>query len=209
MILFEDVQHYIDKLNYLSIVEDKEILKHMEDYAQKLGFPIVGRAVGRFLYIITKLKNPKLIVEVGSGYGYSAYWFAKALSSGKVVLTDYSQDNLEMAKDFLSGAGLIDKVELRLGNGVEIAKEYKNIDILFFDHEKAKYLDSILILKDNLNSRGLVIADNTLWHGKVLEEDVDKQTRKIKEFNEYMFSSQEFFTTLIPLRDGLLVAIKV
>ncbi|MFN3788266.1 MAG: O-methyltransferase, partial [Sulfurihydrogenibium azorense] len=88
-------------------------------------------------------------------------------------------------------------------------KEYKNIDILFFDHEKAKYLDSILILKDNLNSRGLVIADNTLWHGKVLEEDVDKQTRKIKEFNEYMFSSQEFFTTLIPLRDGLLVAIKV
>ena len=209
MILFEDVQRYIDKLNYLSKVEDEDILNQMEEFAQKEGFPIVGRSVGRFLYLITKLKNPKLIVEVGSGYGYSAYWFAKAISKGKVVLTDYNQDNLDKARIFLSKAGLIEKVEIRLGNGVEIAKDYKNIDILFFDHEKAKYLDSILMLKDNLNSGGLVIADNTLWHGKVLEEAPDRQTKKIKEFNEYMFSSPEFFTTLIPLRDGLILSVKV
>ncbi len=208
-ILFYDIQFYIDRLNHLSIWEDVEVLKQMEDYAQKYGFPIVNRSVGRFLYLITKLKNPKLVVELGSGYGYSAYWFAKAIDDGKVILTDYKQENLEKAKEYLSKSGLLEKVEFKVGNGVEIAKEYKNVDIFFFDHEKSRYLDTVLQIKDNLKSGGLVIADNTLWHGRVLEENADKQTQKIKEFNEYMFSSQEFFTTLIPIRDGILVALKL
>jgi predicted O-methyltransferase YrrM len=208
-ILFYDIQFYIDRLNHLSIWEDVEVLKQMEDYAQKYGFPIVNRSVGRFLYLITKLKNPKLVVELGSGYGYSAYWFAKAIDDGKVILTDYKQENLEKAKEYLSKSGLLEKVEFKVGNGVEIAKEYKNVDIFFFDHEKSRYLDTVLQIKDNLKSGGLVIADNTLWYGRVLEENADKQTQKIKEFNEYMFSSQEFFTTLIPIRDGILVALKL
>lgn len=204
-----DFNSYIDSLNQLSYVEDEDVLNHMEDYAEKSGFPIVNRSVGRFLYLITKLKNPKLIVEIGSGYGYSAYWFAKAIDSGKVVLTDYKPENLEKAKEYLGKSGLLEKVEFRVGNGVEIAKEYKNVDIFFFDHEKSKYLDTVLQLKNNLKSGGLVIADNTLWHGKVLQENPDNQTKKIKRFNEYMFSSKEFFTTLIPLRDGVLIALKL
>ncbi|WP_297889014.1 O-methyltransferase [Sulfurihydrogenibium sp.] len=208
-ILFYSVQLYIDSLNQLSYVEDEDVLNHMEDYAEKSGFPIVNRSVGRFLYLITKLKNPKLIVEIGSGYGYSAYWFAKAIDSGKVVLTDYKPENLEKAKEYLGKSGLLEKVEFRVGNGVEIAKEYKDVDIFFFDHEKSKYLDTVLQLKTNLKSGGLIIADNTLWHGKVLQENPDNQTKKIKEFNEYMFSSKEFFTTLIPLRDGVLIALKL
>lgn len=206
---FHNVEIYIDKLNKLSFIEHEEILLDMEKYAEKSGFPIVNRTVGRFLYLITKLKNPNLVVEIGSGYGYSAYWFAKAVNDGKVVLTDYKTENLDMAKKYLTEARLVEKVEFRLGNGVEIAKEYKNVDIFFFDHEKSKYLETVLQIKDNLKSGGLIIADNTLWHGKVLEENPDKQAKKIKEFNEYMFSTKEFFTTLVPLRDGVLIAMKI
>jgi predicted O-methyltransferase YrrM len=208
-LLFYDIQEYLDKLNKISKTEDEVLLKEMEDLASRLNFPIVNRSVGRFLYLITKLKKPKLVVEIGSGFGYSAYWFAKALDEGKVILTDYKEENIKMAKNFLGKANLLEKAEFRVGNGVEVAKEYKEVDIFFFDHEKSKYLETILQIKDNLKSGGLLIADNTLWHGKVLEESPDNQTKKIKEFNEYIFSSPEFFCSLIPIRDGVLVAIKL
>jgi len=208
-LLFYDIQNYLDRLNKISKTEDEVLLKEMEDLASRLNFPIVNRSVGRFLYLITKLKKPKLVVEIGSGFGYSAYWFAKALDEGKVILTDYKEENIKMAKNFLGKANLLEKVEFRVGNGVEVAKEYKEVDIFFFDHEKSKYLETILQIKDNLKSGGLLIADNTLWHGKVLEENPDNQTKKIKEFNEYMFSSPEFFCSLVPIRDGVLVAIKL
>ncbi|MGC8944027.1 MAG: O-methyltransferase, partial [Caldisericia bacterium] len=92
-LLFYDIQNYLDRLNKISKTEDEDLLKEMEDLASRLNFPIVNRSVGRFLYLITKLKKPKLVVEIGSGFGYSAYWFAKALDEGKVILTDYKEEN--------------------------------------------------------------------------------------------------------------------
>jgi len=89
-----------DYLMRLSEENDSNLLE-MERIAKKKGFPIVGRLVGRLLFILTRLKAPKLVVELGSGFGYSAYWFAKALSKGKVVLIDYREENMEYAKDLL------------------------------------------------------------------------------------------------------------
>jgi predicted O-methyltransferase YrrM len=208
-ILNPQVEAYIEQLNRIAFIEDEEILKEMEDYAHKNDFPIIDRTVGRLIYLITKLKNPKLVVELGSGYGYSAYYFAKAMNGGKVVLTDYQERNLSMAKSYFERFGLLDKAEFRVGNAIEIAKEYKDIDILFLDLEKTKYLEAILTLKDNLKVGSLVIADNTLWYGKVAQDNPDEKTVKIKEFNEYMFKSKEFFSVLIPLRDGVLISNKI
>jgi Predicted O-methyltransferase len=97
-----------------------------------------------------------------------------------------------MAKSYFERFGLLDKAEFRVGNAIEIAKEFKDIDILFLDLEKIKYLEAILTLKDNLKVGSLVIADNTLWYGKVAQDNPDDKTAKIKEFNEYMFKSKEF-----------------
>jgi len=192
-----------------SLPKEKDpILEEMENLGHKLNFPIVDKLVGRFLYLITKLKNPQLIVEVGSGFGYSAYWFAKALNKGKVVLTEYREENINLAKKFFERGNLIDKADFRLGDGIEIASEYKNIDILFLDLEKRRYKEAIEKLLPNLSSNALIIADNVLWHGKVVEEEIDNQTKAIKEFNEFMFSLPNFFSVMIPLRDGVLVSLK-
>ena len=164
--------------------------------------------VGRLLFLLTKLKAPKLIVELGSGFGYSAYWFAKALDKGKVVLTDYREENIEYAKNLFQEAGMMRKAEFRTGDALVIAREYQDIDILFIDIEKHQYLEAVRTLIPRLNSNALIIADNSLWYGKVAEKGRDKNTREIKKFNDYLFRHPDFVTVIVPLRDGVLLAYK-
>ncbi len=182
----------------------------MEEEAKRRAFPIVDRLVGQLLSVLAGLKDPSLVVEMGSGFGYSAYWFARAFHEGKrgrVVLTDRDTSNLDKAMKTFALAGLLDRAEFRHGEADEIAREYGNIDILFIDHDKARYKDSVEALLPNLAPGGMVIADNTLWHGKVLTED-DEDTLGVRAFNEFMFSQEDFNTTLLPLRDGVLVAVR-
>ena len=192
----------------LSEEDDRHVLE-MERIAREKGFPIVDRLVGRLLFILTRLKSPKLIVELGSGFGYSAYWFAKALDRGRIVLTDYSEDNMSYAKRLFRETGLIRKAEFRTGNALEIAREYKNIDILFIDIDKHQYPDAVRALMPNLNRNALIIADNTLWYGRVAGKNRDRETLGIKRFNEYLFNDPDFMTVIVPLRDGVLVAYKL
>ncbi len=199
-IVHPQVEEYI--LELLDI--DDPVVKEMEKYAEEKDFPIIGRQGGFFLYLITKIKNPRLVVEVGSGFGYSAYWFAKGLKSGKVVMTDYREDNLELAKKFLDRAGLLDRIEMKAGDGIEIAKDYADIDILFLDLEKAKYMDAIKLLENNLSNDGIIIADNVLFQGKVVFEKDNKKARILDSFNRYIH--QKYDATILPVRDGLLVA---
>ena len=196
-----------DYLMSLSREDDRHILE-MERIARENGFPIVERLVGRLLFMLTKLKDPRLIVELGSGFGYSAYWFARALNKGRVVLTDYNAENMEYAKNLFRETGLIRKAEFRVGNALEIAGEYKNIDILFIDIDKHQYLDAVRALIPNLNRNALIIADNTLWYGRVTEKTRDKETLGIKRFNKYLFEHRDFMTVIVPLRDGVLIAYK-
>jgi len=199
------INAYLMKLS----CEDDRLVLEMEKEAKERDFPIVDRLVGRLLYILTKLKNPRLIIELGSGYGYSAYWFVQALGRGRVVLTDYDEGNIKQAQKIFQETGLTRKAEFRVGNAIDIAAEYKNIDILFIDIDKHQYPFAVRRLLPNLNKNALVIADNTLWYGRVTGRSRDRETRGIKEFNEYMFSSRDFFTTIVPLRDGVLIAYKV
>lgn len=189
--------------------ENDTFILEMERIARKKDFPIVERLVGRLLFVLTKLKEPELIVELGSGFGYSAYWFAKALKNGRVVLTDYRKENMDYAKRLFRKAGLICKADFRVGDAIEIAKEYKNIDILFIDLNKYQYLEAVQALLPNLNRNALIIADNTLWYGKIVENKGDKETIGIKRFNHYLFNSQDFITMILPLRDGVLIAYKL
>lgn len=188
---------------------DPQVLE-MEQMAREMKFPIVERQVGRLLYLLTRLKQPNLVVELGSGFGYSAWWFARAISiTGKVVLTEYAQQNIDYARDMFRENGLIDRVELRVGNALETGKEYSDIDILFIDLDKYQYLEAFQAMLPRLAKNALVIADNTLWYGRVVENDNDKDSRAVRQFNDFMFARRDFFTTILPLRDGVMLAYKL
>ena len=190
--------------------ENDPNLQEMERMAKERQFPIVDRLVGRFLYLITRLKQPRLVVELGSGFGYSAYWFARAISiSGKVVLTDYAEQNIAYARKVFAQGGFDERAEFRVGNALEIGREYRDIDILFIDIDKYQYPEAIEAMLPHLSSNALVIADNTLWYGRVVEDDGTRDSAGVRRFNEFMFSQRDFFTTIVPLRDGVLLAYRL
>lgn len=199
------IEKYLMKLSF----ERDPAIVEMERIAKKKDFPIVDRLVGRFLYLITKIKRPRLVVELGSGFGYSAYWFARAMEKGKVVLTDYKQENIDYAMKLFSGAGMISRARFHTGDALESALRYKNIDILFMDIDKEQYPGALKAIKKNLSNDAIVITDNTLWYGRVIEGKKDRETKAIVEFNRMMYEDSDFFSTIVPLRDGLLVACKV
>jgi caffeoyl-CoA O-methyltransferase len=201
----QEIEKYLMDLSF----EDDPFILEMEHIARQRNFPIVNRLVGRLLFVITTIKKPGLIFELGSGFGYSAYWFARALGDGKVVLTDYDDEHIGYAKAMFEKAGLREKAEFRVGDALTILEEYECIDILFIDLDKWQYVEAVRRAMHRLNSSALVIADNALWYGKVIEKKGDRDTEGIKEFNHFMFGRRDFFTTIIPLRDGILLACKV
>ena len=199
------IERYLKKLS----TETDPLLLAMERMGHRQDFPIVDRLVGRLLYLLTRLKDPRLVVELGSGFGYSAYWFARALNRGKVILTDHDRKNIDLAKETFMQAGLAQRAVFHAGDAIAIAKRYKGIDILFIDIDKHQYLPALKTLLPNLSRNALIVADNTLWYGKVAGKRRDRETQGIQAFNEYLFSSNDFFTTIVPLRDGVLLAHKI
>jgi caffeoyl-CoA O-methyltransferase len=189
---------------------DDPLLDEMERRAKETGFPIVGPLVGRLLWVLARLRRSRLIVELGSGFGYSAYWFAQALEpDGHIVLTDRRAENLDRARKTFDEAGMAELAEFRQGEALDIAREYRDIDILFIDADKTQYPEAVRLFKDNLAPGGLVVADNSLWHGRVASGDDTPETRAVLAFNEMMMSDPAFFTTIVPVRDGVLVAYKL
>lgn len=189
--------------------KDPRILA-MEELAREMNFPIVHRQVGRLLYLLTRLKQPKLVVELGSGFGYSAFWFARAISiGGKVVLTEHSEKCMDYAKKFFHEAGLSHRADFRVGNALEIGREYEDIDLLFIDLDKHLYVEAIQTMIPGLAKNALVVVDNALWYGSVVEGDQDRDSQGIRAFNDFMSSRRDFFTTILPVRDGVMLAYRL
>jgi predicted O-methyltransferase YrrM len=176
---------------------DHPVLTEMEAVAAKNNFPIVGRLVGIFLETLAKTIDAKRIFEFGSGYGYSAYWFAKAAGAGgKVICTDGDPQNKEKAEQYLKSAGLLET------EGV--------FDICYNDADKGDYPEIWRMAKERIRPGGLYIADNVLWHGRVAVEHyvdiVPGWTEAILEHNRLIFGDPDFDAFINPTRDGVVVA---
>jgi len=197
----------IEKYLFSLCPEEPAFIREMEAEARRSEFPIVDRLVGRLLMLLARLKNPSLVLELGSGFGYSAYWFARGMQGGKVVLTDRDPKNLDRARAMMEMAGLAGRAEYIADDALEAARRYNEIDILFIDMDKKSYIKAIRELEPNLAPGALVVADNTLWYGKVLSPE-DEDSRAIVEFNDYMFNHPGFYCSLVPLRDGVLMGMK-
>ncbi|MDO9107078.1 MAG: O-methyltransferase [Methylovulum sp.] len=191
---------------------DHPVLIEMEALAAQHNFPIVGRLVGVFLEILAKTANAERIFEFGSGYGYSAYWFAKALGAqGQVICTEADLLNKEKAEYYLTAANLWDKVDFRAGMAQDIFAATEGLfDICYNDVDKIDYPDIWLMAKDRIKPGGLYIADNVLWRGRVAVEHYTDVfpgwTEAIVEHNQLVFNDPEFDAFINPTRDGVIVA---
>ncbi|MCA1841368.1 MAG: O-methyltransferase [Actinobacteria bacterium] len=192
---------------------DNDVLNEMEDVAAKNNFPIVGRMVGVTLEILTRSMNARRIFELGSGYGYSGYWFAHGAGDGREVhLTDGDPANEGKAIDYLKRAGLSDGVTFHLGDALtSFASVDGEFDIVYCDIDKHGYPDAWRAARDRVRVGGLYICDNTLWSGRVAEEPVQDDVRPgwteaIKEQNEMISSDERYLSMILPIRDGVMVA---
>ena len=204
-----DIESY---MRHLATHTDQEVLTEMETLARNKKFPIVDRLVGIFLETLTKSINAKRVFEFGSGYGYSAYWFAKAMGKeGKVICTDGDPGNKDNAQRFLAQAGLWNNIEFHTGNAQKIFQLTKNrFDICYNDADKGDYPEIWMMAKGRIRPGGLYIADNVLWHGRVAmdnyEDIVPGWTEAIRRHNNLIFNDPDFDAFINPTRDGVVVA---
>lgn len=193
---------------------DHPVLLDMERFARQNGFPIVGRLVGIFLEIQARMIDARRIFEFGSGYGYSAYWFARAVGkNGQVVCTDGNPRNMESAQQYLTEAGLWARIDFKTGFAQSIfTKTEGDFDICYNDADKGGYPEIWSMARKRIRPGGLYIADNTLWHGRValtpgsFTDIKPGWTEAIKEHNRLIFNDQEFDAFINPTRDGVIVA---
>jgi caffeoyl-CoA O-methyltransferase len=187
------------------------ILSRMETYAAETGFPIIGPMVGPFLRQLAYISNAKSIFEMGSGFGYSAYWFAGGMrSEGKIICTDNSEDNKQKALTYFKKSGFEKMIDFRVGNALEIIKSVNGpFDIILNDIDKQDYPEAFDLAIPRLKSGGIFITDNVLWSGRILNEKPDRTAKAILEFNRKLFKSKDVISSLIPIRDGLGIAVKL
>jgi caffeoyl-CoA O-methyltransferase len=193
------------------------VLDDMERRAAEQRFPIVGRAVGRFLEVQARAIGARRVVELGSGYGYSSYWFARAVGAdGEVVCTDADPANAELAERYLRRARLWDRVRYHVGDALQgLAAVDGEVDVVYCDVDKDGYPAAWEAAAERLRVGGLFLCDNVLWDGRVAglpREPAparDAVTGDIVAMTRAVIDDERFATTLAPIRDGILVALRV
>jgi predicted O-methyltransferase YrrM len=206
---YSSVQDYLT-----SLVPPREPeLQKMEEYATEKDFPIIGPVCGYYCYQLARTINARSVFELGSGYGYSTAWFARAVQEnggGMVHHTVWDQDLSRMAQDHLSALGRADVVTFHVAEAVRSLQETDGpFDIIFNDIDKEGYPDSLPVIKEKLRHGGLLIIDNMLWHGQILDsDDHEKSTEAIRRFTRDITTDLDWIVSLIPARDGMIVAYK-
>jgi predicted O-methyltransferase YrrM len=206
------MQNEVDEYLYRLLPERDEVVGEMEAYAAQNDIPIIGPAVARMLALFVQVSGAKRIFEMGSAIGYSTIWLARAAGpKGKVIYTDGDPEKAQRAKDYFRRAGVAKRIEVRVGNALELVKKAPGtFDLVFNDVDKHQYPDALHAALPKLRRGGLFITDNTLWSGKAARPAPpdDVNTQGVQEFNRLVYASKKLYPVLIPLRDGVTVCRK-
>jgi predicted O-methyltransferase YrrM len=185
----------------------------MEAHAREVGFPIIGPAAGHFCYLIARLIGARSVYELGSGFGYSTAWFARAVrenGGGVVHHVVWDEDLSARARAHLNALGLGDVVRFTVGEAVAaLDREEGPFDLIFNDIDKAGYPGALDAVETKLRPGGVMITDNALWSGRIFDtDDQSDATVGVRTITERLTRTRGWTTTLVPIRDGLLVARK-
>jgi caffeoyl-CoA O-methyltransferase len=194
---------------------DEPVLLEMEAEARERGFPIVGRMCGVVIEILARSVGAKRVFELGSGYGYSAYWFARATGpDGEVHLTDGDPGNEAKALDYLGRAGLGTPITFHVGDAVTTLQDMGGEwDVIYCDIDKDGYPDAWAAARDRIRPGGLYICDNAIQAGGMnVATGEDRRglgwTEAVRRHNDAVMSDERFLATILPIRDGVMVAVR-
>ncbi len=208
-ISYDKVQEY---LTSLVPPRDPELQK-MEKYAEENDFPIIGPTCGYYCYQLARMINAKSVFELGSGYGYSTAWFARAVKEnggGVVHHTVWDEELSKRATGHLSALGYGGIVQYHIAEAVETLRQTPGaFDIIFNDIDKVAYPTSLPLIKERLRSGGILIIDNTLWSGRIYDSnDKDESTEAIRRFTRDITTDPDWIVSLAPMRDGMIIGYK-
>jgi caffeoyl-CoA O-methyltransferase len=186
------------------------VLTQMEEYAEDHKIPIIGPAVGRFLATLVMISKARRIFELGSAIGYSTIWLARSAGQGaEVHYCDGSTENAEQAQAYFEQAVVADRIRVHVGDALTtLAQTPGEFDLIFNDVDKEGYPAVLKAVPWRIRHGGLFVTDNTLWHARILDPH-DESDHAVRLFNEELFASPFFYTTQVPLRDGVSAAIFV
>jgi caffeoyl-CoA O-methyltransferase len=172
-----------------------------------------GHLQGLLLELISKIVAPKHILEIGTYTGYSAICLAKGLQNGGILHTiDCNDELLPIQNKFIKKAGMETKIKIHTGDALEIIPRLSlEFDLIFIDADKQQYCDYYKLIINKMRSGGIILADNVLWDGKVLDPkfDEDSDTRAIKAFNKMIHTDPRVESIIIPIRDGISLIRKI
>jgi predicted O-methyltransferase YrrM len=202
----------VDDYLYALLPARDAVIAEMEAEATAHDVPIVGPAVARLFHSLATMIQAKTVFEMGSAIGYSTIWWARAVGEGgRVHYTDGSHKNAEKARGYFGRAGVASRITVHTGDALEILSEQKEqFDIVFNDIDKQDYPRVLRLVGPRVRKGGLFITDNTLWSGKAASPASagDQATLGIQEFNRLLYASADFYPVVLPLRDGVTVAVK-
>ena len=202
-------------IEYISENSSKEpeiLAKLNEETYQKVLQPrmLSGHIQGRFLSMISKIKSPSCILEIGTYTGYGTLCLAEGLSNGgKIFTIDRNEELLKIQNKYFEMSGKRDKIIQLTGNAKDILKNLdESYDIVFIDADKENYIEYFNLVSERLNNNGIIISDNVLWSGKVLNSPSknDEETNILIEFNKTLNEDERFETIILPIRDGLSIS---
>lgn len=185
----------------------------MEAYAEQHNFPIIGPVVGQLCCQVARMIGARNVFELGSGFGYSTAWFAQAVKDnggGLVHHTVWDDELSRRAQEHLARLGYSDLVRFHNAEAVQTLREMPGpFDIIFNDIDKHGYPDSLPVIKEKLRPGGVLIIDNMLWHARIFDpNDKSADTEGVHRFTEAITTDPDWIVTLLPLRDGVIVAYK-
>ncbi|MCH2235568.1 MAG: O-methyltransferase [Crocinitomicaceae bacterium] len=170
-----------------------------------------GHLQGRVLSFISKLIQPKFILELGTYTGYSALCMLEGLHpEGKLITIDNNEELEPIIEEFLKQDARANQVDFRIGNGLDIIPSLPNdIDLVFIDADKSNYSNYFDAVIDKVRMGGIILADNVLWKGKVVTGATDKTTKVLMEFNAKVQADPRVENVLLPIRDGIMAIRKI
>jgi predicted O-methyltransferase YrrM len=205
----EKLTEYISKN---SNIEPEILARLNQETHQKILKPrmLSGHIQGRFLSMLSKMKSPSTILEIGTYTGYGTLCLLEGLKEdGKIFTIDRNEELLKIQNKYFEESGERDKIIQLTGNAKEILNDLnETYDLVFIDADKENYIEYFKQVSERLNKNGIIISDNVLWSGKVLDSSLEKdeETNALVNFNKILNEDKRFETVILPLRDGLSIS---